>query len=92
MSPLALIGSPSVTVPAGPVNTAVAGLSLFQVVEGLQYALPLATRRVLRKTPLVRALHAGVAGHKRLAAYLASERRLPFNEEGLFRAYPELDG
>lgn len=69
-----------------------ADLSLFQVVEGLQYALPNATRRALKKAPRVRALHAAVAGHKRLAAYLASERRIPFNEEGLFRAYPELDG
>ncbi|TWO71879.1 glutathione S-transferase [Caenimonas sedimenti] len=66
-------------------------LSLFQVVEGLQYALPRATRRVLKKAPRVRALHAGVAQHRRLAAYLASQRRIPFNEEGLFRAYPELD-
>jgi glutathione S-transferase len=66
-------------------------LSLFHVVEGLLYALPKATRRVLRKTPLVAALHAGVPRQKRLAAYLASERRLPFNEEGIFRHYAELD-
>lgn len=69
-----------------------ADLSLFQVVDGLLYALPRATRRVLRRTPRVAALHAGVARHKRLAAYLASERRLPFSEEGIFRHYPELDG
>ena len=67
-------------------------LSLFQLVEGLLYALPRATRRVLRKAPLVSAVHAGVPRHKRLAAYLASERRLPFNQEGIFRHYPELDG
>jgi glutathione S-transferase len=47
---------------------------------------------MLRKAPLVSALHAGVSRHKRLAAYLASERRLPFNQEGIFRHYPELDG
>jgi glutathione S-transferase len=69
-----------------------ADLSLFQVVEGLLYALPKATRRVLRKTPLVAALHAGVPRQRRLAAYLASERRLPFNQQGIFRRYPELDG
>ena len=69
-----------------------ADLSLFQVVDGLLYALPKATRRVLRKTPLVAALHAGVPRQRRLAAYLASERRLPFNEQDLFRRYPELDG
>ena len=52
---------------------------------------PQATRRVLRKTPLVAALHAGVPTHKRIAAYLASERRIPFNEQGIFRRYRELD-
>ena len=69
-----------------------ADLSLFQVVEGLRYALPLATRRALRRTPLVAALHAGVPRQRRLSAYLASARRLPFNEQGIFRHYPELDG
>ena len=67
-------------------------LSLFQVVEGLLYALPRATRRALRRTPRVAALHAGVPRNKRLAAYLASERRLAFNQQGIFRSYPELDG
>lgn len=69
-----------------------ADLSLFQVVEGLHYALPKAAKKAFRKAPMVVALHAGVARHKRLAAYLASERRLPFNEDGIFRHYPELDG
>jgi glutathione S-transferase len=69
-----------------------ADLSLFQVVDGLLYALPKATRRVLRKTPLAAALHAGVPRQRRVAAYLASERRLAFNEQGIFRHYPELDG
>jgi glutathione S-transferase len=68
-----------------------ADLSLFQVVDGLLYALPKATRRTLRKTPLVAALHAGVPRQRRLAAYLASERRIPFNTQGIFRHYPELD-
>ena len=66
-------------------------LSLFQLVDGLLYALPKATRRVLKKTPRVATLHAGVPRQRRLAAYLASERRLPFNEQGIFRHYPELD-
>jgi glutathione S-transferase len=68
-----------------------ADLSLFQVVDGLLYAMPKATKRVLRKAPLVAALHAGVPRNKRLAAYLASERRIPFNQQGIFRRYPELD-
>ena len=69
-----------------------ADLSLFQLVEGLRYALPKASRKALRKTPGIVALHGGVAAHRRVAAYLTSERRLPFNEEGIFRHYPELDG
>ncbi len=69
-----------------------ADLSLFQLVEGLQYAFPKATRRVLKQAPLVAALHAGVGSHRRLRPYLASERRIAFNEQGIFRRYPELDG
>lgn len=69
-----------------------ADLSLFQVVEGLLYAFPRTAGKALKTAPLVSELHEGVAGHKRVAAYLGSERRLPFNEEGIFRNYPELDG
>jgi glutathione S-transferase len=69
-----------------------ADLSLFQVVEGLRYAFPKAARRELRKTPRVVALHDRVAERPRIRRYLASERRLAFNEHGIFRHYPELDG
>jgi glutathione S-transferase len=41
--------------------------------------------------PLMSALAARVAARPRLAAYLASPRRIAFNEHGLFRHYPELD-
>lgn len=68
-----------------------ADLSLFQLVEGLLYAFPKATTRALKKTPLVLALHERVAQQHRVSAYLRSERRIPFNEDGLFRRYPELD-
>lgn len=68
-----------------------ADLSLFQLVEGLRYAFPKAARRSLKRAPLVLKLHERVAQHRRVAAYLASERRIPFNEDGIFRAYPELD-
>jgi glutathione S-transferase len=68
-----------------------ADLSLFQVVEGLTYAFPKATKRALRDTPHVAALHAAVAERPRIRAYLDSSRRIPFNEEGIFRSYPELD-
>jgi glutathione S-transferase len=69
-----------------------ADLSLFQVIDGLLYAMPKATKRVLKKAPRVAALHETVPRNRRLAAYLASERRIAFNEEGIFRKYPELDG
>ena len=68
-----------------------ADLSLFQLIEGLRYAFPRAAERVLSGTPLVVSLHRRVAALPRVAAYLRSERRLPFNEEGIFRRYPELD-
>jgi glutathione S-transferase len=68
-----------------------ADLSLFQLVEGLTYAFPKATTRVLANLPRVTALHAAVAGRPRLKAYLQSDRRVPFNETGIFRRYPELD-
>jgi glutathione S-transferase len=66
-------------------------LSAFQVVCGLEYAFPNAMGRLARKIPLLLALRARVAERRRIAAYLASERRLPFNEQGIFRHYKELD-
>jgi glutathione S-transferase len=69
-----------------------ADLSLFQVVEGLRYAFPKAMARAERDVPNVIALHDRVASRPRIRAYLASPRRIPFNEHGLFRHYAELDG
>jgi glutathione S-transferase len=66
-------------------------LSAFPVVAGLRYAFPRATRRHERRVPRLGALHDRVAALPRIAAYLASERRIPFNEAGIFRHYPELD-
>jgi glutathione S-transferase len=63
-------------------------LSLFQVMEGLDYAFPATMKKTSYKN--LRKLQEGV--RKRLAPYLASPRRIPFNESGLFRRYPELDG
>jgi glutathione S-transferase len=68
-----------------------ADLSLFQLVEGLRYAFPKAAASALAATPLVCALHARVSAVPKVAAYLRSERRIPFNEQGIFRRYPELD-
>jgi glutathione S-transferase len=67
-------------------------LSLFQIVEGLRYAFPKAMKRVEKKTPLLVGLRDRVAERPRIAAYLASKRRIPFNEDGIFRRYPALDG
>jgi glutathione S-transferase len=66
-------------------------LSLFQVVAGLRYAFPRAMIRLEPKYRRVVALHDGVAARPRIAAYLASDRRIAFNEHGIFRHYPELD-
>jgi glutathione S-transferase len=66
-------------------------LSLFQMIEGLRYAFPNAMQKLERKHPRLVALHERVARRPRLAAYLASERRLAFNQAGIFRRYPELD-
>jgi glutathione S-transferase len=68
-----------------------ADLSLFQLVEGLRYAFPKAAAAALAATPRVCALQARVAAVPRVAAYLRSDRRIAFNEQGIFRRYPELD-
>ena len=67
-------------------------LSLFQVVEGLRYAFPNAMARIEPNYPALHKLHERVAGRANIARYLASPRRIPFNQEGIFRHYPELDG
>jgi len=67
-------------------------LSLFQIVEGLRYAFPRAMQRQEKKIPRIAALRDRVAERPRIAAYLASKRRIAFNEDGIFRRYPELDG
>ena len=67
-------------------------LSLFQVVAGLRYAFPRMMNVLEPSLPGLAALHDRVAARPAIAAYLASERRLPFNQDGIFRHYPELDG
>jgi glutathione S-transferase len=66
-------------------------LSLFQLVAGLRYAFPRAMKRQGESYPRLAALHDHVAKRPRIAAYLASDRRIPFNQEGIFRRYRELD-
>ncbi|MFA6266507.1 MAG: glutathione S-transferase [Pseudolabrys sp.] len=68
-----------------------ADLSMFQLVEGLRYAFPRAMTRIERKVGRVVGIHDRVSGRGRIEAYTASRRRLAFNEDGIFRRYPELD-
>jgi glutathione S-transferase len=69
-----------------------ADLAAFQIVEGLSYAFPKAMVRVGHDIPRLLGLRDRVAQRPRLLRYLTSARRLPFNEQGIFRHYPELDG
>jgi glutathione S-transferase len=66
-------------------------LSLFQVLAGLRYAFPRAMTRIEPNYPRVVGLHDVVASRPRIIAYLASNRRIAFNQHGIFRHYPELD-
>jgi len=66
-------------------------LSLFQMVAGHRYAFPNAMARLGPRFPRIARVHVAVAAHPRLQAYFASPRRLPFNRQGIFRHYPELD-
>jgi glutathione S-transferase len=66
-------------------------LSLFQLVAGLRYAFPRAVKRLAPALPKLVAHHDRIAARPRIAAYLASDRRLPWNEMDIFRHYPELD-
>ena len=66
-------------------------LSLFQIMAGLRYAFPLAMAAFEEHLPLTGALHHRVRDLPNVAAYLASARRIPFNQDDIFRYYPELD-
>jgi glutathione S-transferase len=82
--------------PAGPEHTVGDGLttvdlSLFQIWAGMAYAFPHAFADAGKLYPALAALTKSVAAQKNVAAYLASDRRIPFNTSGVFRHYPELD-
>ncbi len=69
-----------------------ADLSLFQIVEGLRYAFPKRMKAFERKIPGLVDLRDRVATRPNIRAYLESGRRIPFNEDGIFRRYKALDG
>jgi glutathione S-transferase len=72
-------------------NVSYVDLSMFQMIAGLRYGFPRAMERLEPKYRRLVALHDRVSTRPRLAAYLTSDRRIPFNQEGIFRYYPELD-
>jgi len=61
------------------------------MVEGLRYAFPKAMAKQDPEHPRMIALHDRIKARPRIAAYLSSARRLAFNEQGIFRHYPELE-
>jgi glutathione S-transferase len=66
-------------------------LSIFQLIEGLRYAFPKAAKGIEREVPGLVSVRDKVAARPGIKAYLASPRRIAFNEMGIFRRYPELD-
>ena len=65
-------------------------LSLAQVVAGLRYALPRSTEAALNDCPRVARVHDRAFARPRIKRYLKSKRRLAFNNDDIFRRYPEL--
>ncbi|THD70807.1 MAG: glutathione S-transferase [Bradyrhizobium sp.] len=66
-------------------------LSLFQIVDGLRYAFPRHMKAFEREIPGLVDLHNRVAARPNIKTYLSSDRRIAFNEDGIFRHYKELD-
>ena len=66
-------------------------LSMAQTIAGMRYAFPKASRKALRSTPRLVEIHDRVFARPRIARYLASGRRVRFNNDDVFRRYPELD-
>jgi len=66
-------------------------LSMFQIIDGLRYAFPNMMAKLEKQIPGLVSLHGTVLQRPGIRAYIASERRLPFNEDGIFRHYVELD-
>ena len=66
-------------------------VSMAQVIAGLSYAYPKASRKALQRCRRLRDLHDRVFARPRIARYVASGRRVPFNNDDVFRRYPALD-
>jgi len=61
------------------------------MVAGLRYAFPVAFGQLAKRYARLIGVHELAAARPRLAAYLASPRRIPFSRQGIFRHYPALD-
>lgn len=72
-------------------DTTYVDLSLFQLIEALAYAFPRAMKTFDKHYPALAVLRERVRARPKIAHYLASNRRSPFNEDGIFRHYSELD-
>ena len=72
-------------------ETSYVDLMMFQMLEGLNYSFPKSFQQITTETPQLLKLRDTVAARPRIDAYLKSPRRIPFNENGIFRHYPELD-
>ncbi len=69
-----------------PIDTAI-----FQLIEGLNYMFPKRMATLAHRYPALARVHDSVSALPGIVAYMKSGRRLPFNEDGIFRRYPELD-
>ena len=72
-------------------QTSYVDLMMLQMLEGLNYAFPKSFSQVAKEIPQLLKLRDAVSTRPKLRAYLQSPRRIPFNEDGIFRYYPELD-
>jgi glutathione S-transferase len=68
-----------------------ADLSLAQVIAGMRFAFPNAMKKAIPRYPRLAALHDHVFSRPRIKRYVASRRRLAFNNDDIFRHYRELD-
>jgi glutathione S-transferase len=66
-------------------------LSMFQLIEGLRFSFPKTMAKIEKDYSGLVALHDRIAVRPNVAAYLKSPRRLPWNDRGVFRHYPELE-
>lgn len=66
-------------------------LALFQLLKGLEYSFPKAFGELMPKYPLIQEIGVAVEARDGVAKYLKSADRIPFNKDGIFRQYPELD-